>query len=748
MVKFALLCSAGAAAVLVPAQAQEQGREQAVDRNSVLPEIIVSAQRRDESLMDVPISISAFGDRAIREQQINGIDDVLDRIPNVTFVSQGSRDRKEISLRGVSNQLDPYRAGRQQAYAFYIDEFNVAIGTSNPEILDLERIEVLRGPQGTYFGRNAVGGAINITTRKPNNDWFAEIGGSYASFDTRSVHGIVNVPIIEDVLAIRASGELRETDGWIENINPIGGGNDGEFANARITARATPTDRLTWDFTYSYMRGEEGMRVGVPTGFNTATWAFVYYRDEPGFIADPDGVGFYPENDDKVNFNRPQAVGTEFDYYSTRITYDFDNMTLTAVGGTLSNFLFNKGDIDGGSIDAFYEDRLINRDSISGELRLQSNNPQTLEWSVGAIVGEDKGDLEALTFHGNESPLGGAPDQEVTAAISDIKNSYWALFGQLTWNITDALNATVGARYSREKVSFDGIRRSNGIVNDSTDRSATFDDISPRFTVSYQTPEAGLVYATVSKGFKAGGVQNSGLAQLRNEFDPETLWNYELGWKSEFFDRRLRVNLAGFYMDWKDVQQFIRFQFLDDEGFLRSATAIDNAASASSKGVELAIESLPTDSLSFGGTVGFLDSQYEDYPDALIDGQLIDASGKPLVNAPRWTITTHAEYRRDIADGAEVFLRGEWFYRGEQLTSTFGLLYEFDPFIAPAYNVVNLRAGIGTDRWDLNFFVENLFDEEYFASSYEQAFYSGVQVEPAVRMIGANLRFRFGALSD
>lgn len=711
---------------------------------AALEEIMVTAQRRSESLMDVPIPITAISSEAMEKQQIVGIDNVLTQIPNVSFVSQGSRDRKEISLRGISNQLDPYREGRQLTYAFYVDEFNVAVGTSNPEILDLERIEVLRGPQGTYFGRNSVGGAINVTTKAPTNDWFAEVGAGVGSHDSRRMHGIFNMPVIDGKLAVRASGQYRETDGWIENINPIGGGNDGEFRAGRVSLRYTPTERITWDLNYSYMKGVEGMRVGVPTGFLTATWRSVYYGGQPGFIANPDGVGFYPANEDKVNFNRPQQVGTTFDYLSTRFAYEFDGMTLTAIAGTLDNFLYNKGDVDGGSIDAFYEDRLINRDSTSGELRLQSTGDRLFDWSVGAFTGSDSGLLDARTYHGAQSPLG-ANGVEVTGAAADTDTDYWALFAQTTWNISDQWKLILGGRYSEEEVETVGQTRSNSVVTGSNARSASFDDFSPRLTLSYALPDLGLVYATASKGFKSGGVQTTGTAQLRNEFEPEELWNYELGWKTELLDRRVRLDVSAFYMDWKDVQQYIRFQFIDGAGLLRSATGIDNAASASTQGVEFSVDAAVTDALQIGAQVGYLDAKYGNYPTALIDGAVVNASGKPLVNAPEWTVGTYAEYRWPVMAESEAFVRAEWNYRSEQLTSTLALRYENWPFIAPSYDVTHLRAGIGGDKWSANAYVENVFGDDFFNSTYEQAFYSGVQIEPSTRTFGIDFRYRFGA---
>jgi iron complex outermembrane recepter protein len=711
-----------------------------------LEEVVVSAQRRNESLMDVPIAVSAIGSDAIEKQKIESVEDVLAQVPNVSFVSLGSRDRKEISLRGISNQLNPFVDVRSSTYAFYIDEFNVAVGTSNPEILDLERIEVLRGPQGTYFGRNAVGGALNVITKKPTNEFEGEFGVGYGNHNTKSAHVILNAPIVDGVLAARASGQIRRTDGFIENVNAIGGGNEGKFNSGRLTLRYTPTDRLTWDLNYSYTDGDEGMRVGVPTGFLTATWRAVYYQNRPGNIASPDSVGFYPQNDDQVNFNRPQSVGSDFEYLSTRFAYDFDAVSLVAVVGRLESSLFNFGDVDGGSIDAFYEDLFIERESTSAEFRLQSRNPQRIDWSVGAIVGKDSGLQDQSTFHGTQSPLGRPNGVEVTGADSDTDTDYWAVFAQATWNISDAWKLVLGGRYSDEEVKTLGETRSNGIITGTNNRSASFNDFSPRLTVSYDNDSAGLFYGTVSKGFKAGGTQTTGTVQLRNEYEPEELWNYEIGWKAELLDRRIRLDVAAFYMDWKNVQQFIRFQFIDpNTGLLRGVTGVDNATSAESKGIEFSFDALLTNNWRAGLNAGYLDAKYGEYRNALIDGQVIDATGKRLINAPEWTIGANTQYSFKVGGEIDAFVRAEWNYRSEQLSNTFALRYEVFPFIAPSYDVLNLRAGLSKGAWSLTAYAENALGEDYFANAYEKAFFSGVQVEPSTSYFGIDFRYKFGA---
>ncbi|HEY0342337.1 MAG TPA: TonB-dependent receptor plug domain-containing protein, partial [Steroidobacteraceae bacterium] len=272
-----------------------------------LQEITVTAQRREQNARDVPISLTVFSGAQIAQDNFQGVESYLSQTPNVSFTSEGTRDRKELALRGVSDQLSPDNNIKEGSFGFYIDEFNVAQGTSNPEIVDIDRIEVLRGPQGTFFGRNAVGGAINITTKKPTNDFYAEASSQYSSFNTVDSHIILNLPLIDNILAVRMVGRDETSDGNIKNINPIGGGNDSKYQYGKVIVRYTPTSQLTIDTTGTVSTEHVGMRNGVPSGVLGDLSASVLYSGPPyNGNAIPDGVGFWPHNTNSVNFNRPQ----------------------------------------------------------------------------------------------------------------------------------------------------------------------------------------------------------------------------------------------------------------------------------------------------------------------------------------------------------------------------------------------------------------------------------------------------------
>ncbi len=705
-------------------------------------EIIVTAQRRQESIQSVPIAITAVTDQTLKLQNVRSVQDYFALTPNVSFQSNGSRDRKDLVIRGISNQLSPYSDVRQASYAFYIDEFNVEAGTSNPQIVDLDRIEILRGPQGTYFGRNSIGGAINVITKKPVNNFEGELEGSFSSFNTRRVQAVLNVPIVNDLLAIRASGQYEKSDGNIKNINPIGGGNNHEYYTGRVEARLTPAPNFTLDATYSYSNETDGMRDGVPTGFVTRTWAAVYYGKTPGFIADPDGVGFFPTNDDRVNFNRPQKVGSNYQYESLHAVWDFGAVSLTGVGGHISSVLFNYGDVDGGSHDFFYENLKLRRASTSGELRLQSNGSHFIDWSVGASIGHDTGHLNQFTYNGTESPFGPLGSQ-ITGGLSDSATTYYAAFGQATVNATDKLSLVVGGRYSHERTSNKSYDSSSGIITGTNDRSVSFNDFSPKFTVDYKIDKDFLLYVTASHGFKSGGTQTTNNPNLANSFAPETLWNYEGGAKLDLFNRKLRLDTAIFYMDWKNIQQNIQFQYIGTDGLLRGVGGIANAARARSYGAEGSFDAQITKEFKLSGQVGYDNARYRKYDNALVDGTVINASGSPLIAAPKWTLGAQGQYTYTVSDKLDTFVRGEWNYRSSMLSSQFALKYNQYPFISPAYNTFNVR--IGTDIGSIRViaYVQNLFKAHYYANVYEKAFYSGVQVEPSYREFGGTVTYRF-----
>ncbi|MEQ9395736.1 TonB-dependent receptor [Haliea sp.] len=728
------LVVSGAAAVWSGAASAQQ------DANRVMiEEVVVTSRRREESLQDVPVSITAFSADSIERNMFKGIEGYFSRTPNVSYISTGSRDRKELSIRGVTNQLDTTEAlVRASTFAFYLDDVNVVSATANPGVMDLERIEVLRGPQGTYFGRNAVGGAVNISTAKPDQEFFAQISGELARYDTRDIEGVINMPLIDNVLAVRANYKYSESDGYIKNINPTGGGNDSEYEYGRLSARYTPTDRLTVDLMATTSDEVVGMREGVPSGVMSRFAASLY-----GNVADPDGVGFFPENTDRVNFDRPQEVGSKWELYTAKFEYELDAFSLVGITGYIESDTFLRGDIDGSSQDLIYEEKPISRESFSQEFRLQSAGNETLDWTVGVIYSKDEGDIFQQTFAGAGGLFGLPEDFQITASVGENESTSAAIFGELTWHLNNQLDLVFGGRYTRDEVEVSQYNLSSGVINGFVEDEADFTDFSPKVSLRYALGEDMSVFATVSKGFKAGGVQ-LGSDFEQSDYDPEELWNYELGFKSELLDNRLRLNGSLFYLEWDDLQASYAVAATNDEGLIVFNSGIQNAASATSLGGELEISAAVSENFAVNFSAGYVDSEFDDFTNAFVDGALYDLSGQSMPNAPEWTFGADAEYRFTFAGGYDSFVRLEWFHRDDILPDLVSLVRQDEgfPFQVPSYDHFNLRAGVETDRFSVTAYVENLFDEEYYTNAYQKAFLGGLHVQPSYQTFGVRVTLR------
>jgi iron complex outermembrane receptor protein len=708
-----------------------------------LEEITVTAQRREENARDVPISLTVFSGTQIAQDNFQGVESYFSQTPNVSFTSQGTRDRKQLALRGVSDQLSADNNIKEGSFGFYIDEFNVAQGTSNPEIVDIDRIEVLRGPQGTYFGRNAVGGAINISTKQPTNDFFAEASAQYSSFNTVDSHIILNVPLIDNILAVRVVGRDDTSDGNIKNINLIGGGNNSKYTYGKAIVRYTPTSQLTIDTTATATNERVGMRNGVPSGVLGDFSRSVLYSGPPyNGVAIPDGVGFWPNNTSAVNFNRPQNDGTRFNYVANRVKYNADQFTVTNVIGYLRADEFEGGDIDGSSLDLFYEQESIKRSSLSEELRVQSAPGHAIDWTGGFFYGHDIGHTTQYTYTGGDNPFGLPNGFQVTSSLSDSADTSYAVFGEAAWHIDPQLALTVGARYTHERVYNDGYNTSGALVKNYVNGVATFNNFSPRVSLLYTLSEQVNLYATISRGFKAGGVEAQSLAKGGTQvYKPETLTNYEFGVKSESADKRLRLDANVFYMSWKDIQaNYSIGEQLPNNGGVFFLTGIANATGARSYGFETEATALVLPGLTAGAGAGYDRAYYLSYRDAQTGtGGQGDLSGATLPNSPKWTIHADSQYTHNFSPGVSAFTRLEWYYKGGIVPDQNSEFHTGFPWRVPAYNVWNLRAGITRENWSVTAFVENLFDKKYYTNAYEKAFATGMFLEPSYRSAGVRI---------
>jgi iron complex outermembrane receptor protein len=675
----------------------EAGDRAGLSRSAMgqIEEIVVQARKRDEFLEDTPVSITALGEELLREANITRIDQIENLVPNISINS--GQTSVQIRIRGVGTAaagvaFDP-------GVGMYIDGVYMPRAQSAIfDTLDVASVEVLRGPQGTLFGKNTIGGAVNITTRKPGEDLEAfqlVRVGNLGIVNTRSM---INLPIrigwFEDKLFTRLAFSSQNRSGYAEN--PFLGRDDlGQQDSLTFlgSVRFLPIDDLTIDVTGTWW---ESSGQGA-TGQCAITQETVIGRFQPGFY-------------DACRESRPY-----------RYSLDVDQSQRASNYGTWGTIRYDVGDagwleeISLKSITSWRQQR------NSGALDLDAT-PFPMVW-LTSTGGPDPRDgdpgtseqiqqefqINGSAWEGRAQFVGGffafwenaqrpavtnvgVPNFESsTRNYLEIDNFTWAFFGQTTVEMTEWASLTAGLRYSS-----DGKKASQTNTSLLTDPpeitlqgagDETFTAWSPMASIALSAPEDWLEtasldhfmgYFTYSKGFKGGGfnatvnptAQGEGLAP----FQPETLDNFEVGFKTIAFNRRVTLNLSLFYGKYDDIQQRVSETVFDENGDIEEILTLTlNAAEATTKGVEVEILTMPLPGLQVAGNVGLLDARYDSFPDAVsnLNGDIVDKSGQKIEDVPSVQAFLSAQYsfpfELDMSDLARGWLtaRVQWSYRNE-----------------------------------------------------------------------------------
>lgn len=719
-----------------------------------LEEILVSAQRREQSLTKVPISISAFTAAAIENNQIEDVEDYVAKAPNLSISTGETRagnvsaSSHGLSIRGISNI-----GGDSSSYGFYIDDFNVSRATVNPQLVDVSRIEVLRGPQGTFFGRNASAGVISLTTQKPNHDLGGNATLQYSRFDDMEASGTVNVPLSQSFM-LRASAKYARSDGYALNRNATGGSNGYEHKFARVAARFLPVEDWTVDLAATFSDEQQDDLGLVPTGVYVpgAIGGFlcsVVSAQCPHDTAD----GIYPDNRRSYNHNNPLAVEDDFQLYTANVVWQGESVRFTSVSGYITTDFHRDGELDMGSLDVVNEDfEDIQKSALSQEFRLQSSGDGAFSWIVGGIWAKDTHDeIESINFGTDPTTLaafGVFPHFIIELSTLDRDITSKALFAEGSWR-SGRLTLTAGARWSEDEIDVRETKVDFESVLAPQAASDSWSDVSPRFAATFALSDDTNLYATVAKGWKSGGI-NLELTTPDdpvNKFNDETLWNYEVGLKSSMLDNRLRASLAAFFIDWKDVQVNASRLIVED-GELRSVQGVSNGAKATSKGLELQIEARPVPQLELGLGAGYLRSKWDEFAEARTGFGVLNLTGQPLPKAPKITLSADGQYNVPLAADWQGFLRVEFAHEDKHYFDVNGtagaLLGSRFPFEIPERNVWNFRVGANNDRYRIVAFVDNAFDDNYYTSTYDFGFTNGAGVVPSFRSYGLRFTANFG----
>ncbi len=652
-----LLALGVAATVFLPAPVLAQG-------DGTRETIIVTAQKREQSLQDVPIAINVFTDDLLDTLGAEDIAEIAIFTPGLT-IDDLDITQPTFTIRGVNTS--DFGIGTEPSVGLFIDGiYSARSGAALVFFNDVERVEVLKGPQGTLFGRNTSAGAISIVTKKPNVDAF-EFDGTfrYGNFNKRRFEGTVNVPIT-DTLAVRVNGLFNQRDGYLEDART---GEEGEFENnwafrAAVGWQPTPATEVIARWEYDEVRKNGPTAVGV----------------NPFSLSQRfDG----PYTNDVLDSHETRTLNGA----SLHVEHDFGFATLTSISGFKSFQTTNREDEDGtDDITRYFDtENIEDNESYYQELRL-SGDTGPVTWVGGVSYFKENGFQSSNTTAFTDTidtvlaTTAGFPIFTILDSVGlpvfgiqwdedifgDARNQSYAAFGDVTYAVTDRLNLTAGLRYTRDEKEFtwrNGPRRAeelseitapgalyntilgaplfpedvpidvntffNAVIGgdiifdfgalegDPFTREETFDDISPRFVVDYKVTDDALLFFSASRGYKAGGFNTQ---EPNSFFDDESVWNFEGGVKSEWFDGDLRVNASAYYFKYKDRQQ-ISLEGISTSGIPQFTTLTGDSQAW---GIDLDSQWFVTDALALTLTAGFIDSEWDTRTE-----RGLDISGQP-----------------------------------------------------------------------------------------------------------------------
>ena len=697
---------------------------QEASESGILEEIVVTATKRGaQSLQDTAMSIVAVGSETLENTSAEGFDDYIKFVPNLTAVSSGP-GQTQIVMRGINSSRISHT--EPQAYGttgLYLEEVPISTTGFNPDLnlFDVNRVEVLRGPQGTLYGASAMAGTVRIITNQPDASTFEGKGETTISTtdgggENYTIKGLVNIPVVEDRLAVRALAYRSDFDGFIDNI---GTGESNYNSDTAVGGRAMASlflDNIVITGTVVYHDLESDGRPDeiLPdpanpflTGLNDELQVVRYFNDE---------------------FNQ--------EFFSANLKLDFDFKWANVVSSTTwSEHDFNNvlddsfrtrsvaGGLFGGTGPTRFQN-IVESENLTQELRIASSGDNRFNWIFGLFYDrQDKSQVEDATAPGldnillaNDIPPSsgfGAPPDCIFCGFRTIDVRQFALFGEVSYLFFDKLEVLLGGRWF--DWSHDFTTFGSGIANDGAtfgEVHANEDGFNPKFQLTYNISEDKLVYGTASKGFRYGRSNDplpaSAIFSCQSELislgypdgqaplatDSDSLWSYELGAKTSWLDDRVRINGSFFYIDWSDIQTGTN---LDCAFFF-----FDNAGSVESKGGEIDIQWLARDNLMLFAGGSYTNSELE-------DNTALGQKGDRAPYVPQYTLSAGAQLDFPVA----MLNEGNGFLRFDlrHVSNSYSEWDRPSSVELPSYTVGNLSLGVSFDKYELSLFVKNLWDD-------------------------------------
>lgn len=674
------------------------------EKSEGFEEIVVTATKRSQSLQDVSSSVSAFTSADIERLRLDSFEDFSRSVPGLTY-NQAVKNRGLFNIRGITTSL--FGGNTQDPVSVYINETPVtdtygAIVQPDLRLFDVERVEVLRGPQGTLFGSGSLGGTVRVITKQPNLG-ATEAAGRIDLAVTDGGHwrqrydAMVNVPVIEDELAVRVVGYYRDETGWVENIT-LGTKNSTEDWGGRVAVLWKPEQNFS-------------MKLEV-----------IHQDSDP-----EDGDAFNP---DLGKFKKASAITeerpAELTNYGLTIEYDIEDfatlISATSYQESKTATFSDLGDLFGFGVNTYNISEPWNSEFITQELRLVSNTDSKFEWILGSFFIDRQTDPEFyITTPGLSDafetivgfPL---PTDDIFVSPIITKSRELAAFGDVTYEVVDGVKLNGGLRVFDTKSSYEEPDRrtlnfATLMIDEMSFKNVGKDsDYTWRTGISYEPQDEYMFYANVSRGYRIGQVNpNKGPSLVDPDdivipelYGPDSSINYELGAKTAWLDKRLIVNVAAYYIDWKDIQ-------VNGARVSDMRTFISNAGNAESYGLEVEMLAMPAQGLDLNLSFTLQDTKMT----SIADGFIVAAGeGEELPGTVNFKMSGGVQYTWDVRSELQMYVRADGQYIGSSANDFFA--GGANPFYAinEAYENISAAVGLVAEKWNLTVYGENLTNND------------------------------------
>jgi iron complex outermembrane receptor protein len=678
---------------------EDELNETAESAGYELDTVTVTAEKREENLQEVPGSVTALTEGQVEDAGIEKTEDIAAYTPNLHIVDFGPVGY--YTLRGITNTSlgDP-------SVGLYVDGIPYSdVFAYDASLAEVERIEVLRGPQGTLYGKNSQAGVINIITKKPtDNIWQGKLNMGWGNYDSSSYLFALNGPLQNDKLFFALTTSWMDRDGFLDNTYLETTLGQKERFSGQAKLRWLPKD--DWDVTLSL-----------------ATDDF----EDAGLLVKPIELS----SSDTVAWDENGKAETHSDNLALNLVRKMPAYTMTAIT-TMREWEMNpwKMDCDLSPVHYYHQFSFDDVRQFSQELRFQSpGNTGKWRWLTGLYYENKELDVDEGGVYGSVAgEKAGITDRQVTEKV----DASTAVFGQVSYALTEKATVTLGNRFQqdRREIEHDHRFEKDGAIISSDPYQATsyqatetFTSMLPKLSWDYQLDPRKMTYVSIGKGYKSGGFSRAADTAEYAEFEAEDSWNYEVGLKSSWLQNRVTANLAVFWIETDD------YQVAHTVPKTNSVT-VSNAAQAVSKGVELEVNARPLPGLDLSAAIGYVNAKFDEFIDP---NDNTDYGGKKICLIPAYTYSLAAQYRTKRG----LFTRAEWQMNGPMYWD------EANSLKQGAYRLVNLKIGYESVNYQFYFYGKNLFDEEYYTGTIDMGSlgYTGMLGDPRTYGFVVSRRF-------